>query len=569
MKNRIYRFFSTATLLLVFLTLLVGSVNAQTVNPNFKDGSLIFKLNDNYDFNGKINEDNSVELADLTFMGNMIVKYGVTQVTRELTALKDPKLMRIFFVQFNDIYRIDDFMNELKQVSVVEYVEKDARRKAFYSPNDPYYSSPSGYKWHLTLIKASQAWDIQRGVASVKVGIVDNAIWAEHPDLGILPANQCNASVNPAATGVGKSSPPTSISQDPGCTETDIYSSTGCPAYEWSHGTHCAGLIGAKLNNGVGVASIGGGVTIVAARAADDAGDMWTTNITRGCNFCVSKSVKVLSMSLGGTTSSTTEQTQFTTYYNNGITLVAAAGNEGDQGNEVNYPAGYNNVISVASVNTDKKLSSFSQYGTWIDIAAPGGFSVSLGQEYLPNILSTTYCTNQVLRVAGVTGITGNYDGMQGTSMATPIVAGLCGLLLSKNSAATPAQIESCLKTTSQALGSGSNPIMTGSGVINAQAALNCIGGGSGVENLDLEHSVVLSPNPANDIFFLNFADDSFDQAQVVITDLNGRVVKTVQYLQDETRILAVETSDLAGGLYIVTVKNNDRIAVKKVSVVK
>lgn len=567
MKNRIYRFFNTVTLLFVFLTLLVGSVNAQTVDRNFKDGSLIFKLNDNYTFKGRIDQDNSVELADLTFMGNLIAKYGVTRVSRELTALNDPKLMRIFFVQFNDIYRIDEFMNELKQVSAVEYVEKDARRKAFLVPNDTYYSAPAGVyvNWHLSLIKAPAAWDIQLGSAAIKVGVVDNAIWAEHPDLGITAANQCNASVSPYQTGTGKSAPPSSVSQSATCTDTQLMTEGGCPSYEWSHGTHCAGLIGAKLNNGVGVASIGGGVTIVAARAADDAGDMWTTAITRGANFCVAQGVKVLSMSLGGTTSSSTEQTQFTTYYNNGITVVAAAGNEGDMGNAVNYPAGYSNVISVASVDSDKKLSSFSQYGTWVDIAAPGGNHVTSSM----NILSTTYCTNQFLRVSGLTTITGNYDGMQGTSMATPITAGLCGLLLSKNPSATPAQIENCLKTTSQTLGSGSNPIMTGSGVINAQAALNCIGGGSGIDNRDLDHSVVLSPNPASDIFFLNFSDDSFDQAQVVITDLNGRVVKTVQYLQNDSRILAVETSDLAGGLYIVTVKNNDRIAVKKVSVAK
>lgn len=568
MEKKINQFFSAVVMLLMFMSITVASVNAQTVNSNFKDGSLIFKLNDNYAFKGRIYQDNSVELSDMSFMSSMLVKYGVTRVTRELTALNDPKLMRIFFVQFSEIYRIDEFVNELKQVGVVEYVEKDARRKAFFVPNDPYYSSPTGYKWHLTMIKASQAWDIQQGVASVKVGVVDNAIWAEHPDLGILPANQCNASVNPVTTGAGKSSPPTTISQDPGCTETDIYSTAGCSAYEWSHGTHCAGLIGAKNNNGIGVASIGGGVTIVAARAADNAGDMWTTNITRGCNFCVNQSVKVLSMSLGGTTSSTTEQTQFTTYYNNGITLVAAAGNEGDAGNAVNYPAGYNNVISVASVNTDKKLSSFSQYGTWVDIAAPGGFLSSGGQEYLPNILSTTYCTNQFLRVSGVTSITGNYDGMQGTSMATPIVSGLCGLLLSKNSAATPAQIESCLKSTSQTLGSGSNAIMTGSGVIDAQAALNCIGGGVGVENNNMDYSVVLSPNPASDVFFLNFADDSFNNADVVITDINGRVVKTTKYTQTNG-VMTIETNDLTSGLYIVTIKNNDKIAVRKVSVAK
>jgi len=843
MKNRIYRFFSAVTLLLMFLGFMAGTVNAQTVNRNFKDGSLILKLKDNFTFKGRIYEDKSVELSDLTFMSNLITKYGVTKVSQELTALNDPKLMRIFFIQFSDISRIDDFMNELKQVSVVEYVEKDALRKLSLVPNDPYYSTPAGVyiNWYLNLIKASLAWDIQLGSAAIKVGVVDNAIWAEHPDLGITAANQCNASVSPYQTGAGKSSPPTSVSSTATCTETDLMTSGGCPSYEWSHGTHCAGLIGAKLNNGVGIASIGGGVTVVAARAASDNGGIATTSTMRGCDFCVAQGVKVISMSLGSTSSSSAEQTQLTTYYNNGITIVAAAGNEGDAGNAVNYPAGYSNVISVASVDSDKKLSTFSQYGTWVDIAAPGGNQISSGM----NIISTTYCTNQFLRISGLTSITGNYDGMQGTSMATPITAGLCGLLLSKNPSATPAQIESCLKSTSQTLGSGSNPIMAGSGVIDAQASLNCIAattttpsanfsanvtsgsapltvvftdastagtgtitnrawtftggspasagnvtsqsvtystpgtytvslvitnsssatdtetktgyitvtaagagfsldfesctdfqttfspwtgvdvdgsatygltnvdftgsgtamsfiafnqvsttpaitsapahGGSrfgacfaatnppnndwlispslhiggadwkfsfwvkaysatyaekynvgintagsspanftsfvngttpltatttwtlkeyplssyngqniyvgincvsndafifmvddinigapvGVEDRDFSKGIILSPNPANDVFFLNFTDESYNNADIIVSDMNGRLVKSVKYTQTNVGGIAIETTDMAGGLYIVTIKNNNKIAVKKVSVAK
>lgn len=494
MKKRIRQFLSASLVLLLFMGIITSTVNAQTVNYNYKDGSLIFKLRDNFTFKGQINEDKSVELSDLTFMSQLITKYGVTRVSRELTALNDPKLMRIFFVEFSDISRIDAFVNELKQVGVIEYVEKDARRTASWVPNDPYYSAPAGVyiNWHLALIKAPLAWDIQQGLASVKVGVVDNAIWAEHPDLGISATNQCNASVSPYQTGVGKSAPPSTISQTTACTDPNV-----CPSYEWSHGTHCAGLIGAKNNNGVGVASIGGGVTIIAARAADANMDMWTTAITRGADFCVAQGVKVLSMSLGGNTSSPTEQTQFTTYFNNGVTVVAAAGNEGDAGNAVNYPAGYNNVISVASVDSDKKLSTFSQYGTWVDIACPGGNHVTSSM----NLISTTYCTNQFLRLSGLTSITGNYDGMQGTSMATPMVAGLCGLLLSKSPTATPTQILNCLKTTSMPLGAGSNQIMAGSGVVDAQAALNCIAGSATTPYANFSANVTSGSAPLTVVF--------------------------------------------------------------------
>lgn len=469
-KSLRFNLLKTSLILILGLFLFQFS-NAQTIYSNAKDGSIIFKLKDSYTHNYQIDQNNFVDLSSMKNMTTLIEKYDVTQITRELTAFNDSKLMRIFFVTFNEIQKVDEFIDELSKMNIVEYAELNYKRKTLWTPNDPYYTG--NYKWHLTQIKAEQAWDIQTGSSSVKVAVVDNAVWGAHEDLLIAANNQCNASVNPVQTGSGKSAPPTSITQNAGCT-LDDFNNGDCSAYEWSHGTHCAGLVGAINNNGKGIASIGGGVTLVGVRCADNSGDMWSDAITRGVNWAAQQSANVISMSLGGEESSSSEQQLMQTLYNNGIAVVAAAGNDGTQTQL--YPAAYSTVLGVASTDNNKKLSSFSQYGSWVDIAAPGGY-YNESSSYL-NMLSTTYCTSQYFRITGTTTFDNkNYDGMQGTSMACPVAAGVVGLLKSKNPNATPAQIFNCLKTTSQSLASGSHTISSGSGIIDAQAALNCIGG--------------------------------------------------------------------------------------------
>lgn len=478
MRKSFYLQIIKKSILLVVICLIsTSSLFSQTVHQNAKDGMLFFKLKDNYFHNYIIDENNFVDLNSMTNLSKLIEKYQVTQVTRELTAFNDPKCMRIFFVWFNDIQNVDQFITDLSKLDFVEYAELNYKREILWVPNDPYYTG--NYKWYLTQIKAEQAWDIQQGSSSVKVAVVDNAVWGAHPDLNILGANQCNAMNTTVQTGAGKSAPPTSVNQNPGCTMTQ-FNNGECPSYDWSHGTHCAGLVGAINNNSTGIASIAGGVTMLGVRTADDNGDMWSDAITRGINWAAQQGAKVISLSLGGSTSSTSEQTQMSTLNTNGVCVVAAAGNDGTT--TMTYPAAYSTVLGVASTDNNKKLSSFSQYGTWVKIAAPGGYyneSSSTSDQFIV-MASTTYCVSQMYRLVGFSAFNNQYyDGMQGTSMACPVAAGCCALLKSKNSNATPSQIFNCLTTTSQALAAGSHTIASGVGIIDMQAALNCIGGSS------------------------------------------------------------------------------------------
>lgn len=464
-------------LLAVVLCFAFLGLRAQTLDPNYIDGHLYFKFVDSYDFQFVVNDDTEIDPSEMKQYSALFNRYGVTLITRPLYAFNDRSLERIIRLEFSQYQKIDEFIAELEALPEVEYAERVPLPKLFY--NDPYSSGTWGsygpYQWNLTMINAEGAWAAQVASSSIKVAVVDGAVWGAHPDLNISSSNMCSYATGRAVT--GSSAPPTTVSQTTACSYNNFYNNN-CPSYDWSHGTHCAGMVAAKNNNGVGISSIGGGngttgtgLTLMGVRAADNNDNLYYCS--NGVSWAVNNGANVVSMSYGSTSQSTSERTAYQTYANNGVILVAAAGNDGDGNNAINYPAGYSSVISVASVDYSGKLSYFSEYGSGrADIAAPGGFyNANNGRN---NILSTTYCVNQFNRIMGMTALTGEYyDGMQGTSMACPTVAGLCGLMLSAYPAMTPAQVKSCLQSTAHALSAGSNAI-DGNGYIDAQAAVNC-----------------------------------------------------------------------------------------------
>jgi subtilisin family serine protease len=290
-----------------------------------------------------------------------------------------------------------------------------------------------------------------------------------------------------------------------------------------------------------------------------------------GVQWAADNGAKVISMSYCSPVPEQTGRQVLQTAYEHGIILVAAAGNgakesqhEGFEPNQIIYPAGYPFVIGVASVNNNRKLSSFSQYGAdRADIAAPGGFTVINNREWLPTILSTTYCKTQLLRLIGFNFSDVYYDAMHGTSMACPIVAGLCGLLASAYPDITPAQAKECLQSTAQPLAPGSNQI-GGNGIINAYSAVLCaqeLAGNVGIcDKLTLTNQISVYPNPAQDILYV--VSEEGEVKKIEILDVAGRCVVTEQMPKSET-ILSI--SNLTSGLYLLkfTCSNNE-IIIKK-----
>jgi len=425
-------------LLLLVLVLFAGmNLFAQTYDKNYQDGRLYFKFKDNVNPGITVRSDNSVDLNQIPFISQLQSQFRLKSLSRPFYLNDDPKLLRTFMLEIEDYPKIAEVINELLNEQDLEYVEKVPMEYIHYVPNDSLYNlytGPNNWNWHLDVIQAEQAWDISKGSADIKVAVVDNAVWVNHPDLADKIVAQRDTYYN------------TNDANPPG---------TGDP-FDWSHGTHCAGLVGAITDNGTGIASIGYNVSLIAVKAANNTNANGIYGFP-GIQWAANNGADVISMSWGGPGYSATNQNLINTIYNMGIVLLASAGN--DNVSTAHYPSGYNNVISIASTNSDDLKTDFSNFGTTVDLCAPGGYATP-GPS---GLLSTTYNSSTY----------GNYDLMAGTSMATPVAAGLAGLILSINPALTPAQVETIMKTTADDV-YAVNPTYTGqlgSGRINAYRA--------------------------------------------------------------------------------------------------
>ncbi|MBK9356735.1 MAG: S8 family serine peptidase [Bacteroidales bacterium] len=413
---------------------------AQTVYSDYHDGRIYLKYKDNVAIDFEVNPDLTVDISTIPFISALSSEFSLKELSRPFYLNNDGKLLRTLMLEFNDFERVDQIMQRLNQVPLLEYVEKVPLDKIDYVPNDSLYTlynGPQNWNWHLDRIQADLAWDISHGNSEVRVAIVDNAVWVDHPDLAGKIVAQRDTYYN-----TNNANPP--ASGDP---------------YEWSHGTHCAGLAAGASDNGIGVASVGFDVSIIAVKAAANSNASSIYGYT-GIQWAANNGADVINMSWGGPGYSQTNQNMINTIFNSGIVLVAAAGN--DNVSTPHYPSAYANVISVASTDFNDLKSDFSNFATSVDVSSPGGSA----QGGPAGLLSTTYSTATF----------GNYDLMSGTSMASPIVAGLAGLVLSINQELTPAQVENIIKTTTDDI-YPLNPDYTGmlgTGRINAyQAALH------------------------------------------------------------------------------------------------
>jgi len=404
------KFFPKAMLLAVIAMLFLnfGSF-AQTYEKYYQDGQLYVKFRDNYNPQIAVQADKSVRKQDATYFQDIFDKYEVVGISRPID-INDPKLLRTFQFSFKDHFVLESAIADLQQKPEIEYAEKVPLHYVEYTPDYSLYNlvnGPSNWNWHLDVIDAEHAWDITQGSPEIKVAIVDNAIWSEHPDLADKIVLQHDAYYN-----TNSSDPPNSGS-----------------AADWSHGTHCAGLATAITNNGIGVAGIGFNTSIIAVKSSNNN----TANgiyMVQGVTWAMNNGADIISMSFGGASYSATEQNLMNTAYNMGIVCVAAAGN--DNVTSPHYPSAYNHVISVASTNENDVKSDFSNYGTTVDVSAPGGYGVPG-----PTGLLSTYFAN---------GTMGYYNFISGTSMACPVVAGLSSLLLSINPLLSPDNVEQILK---------------------------------------------------------------------------------------------------------------------------
>jgi len=362
------------------------------------------------------------------------------------TSTRSSSLGKILIVSYENDIDPYYFSSKLRNNREVDWAEPKFVYELDFDPNDPSYPS----QWNLSKILASQAWDITQGDTSVIIGIVDTGVDWDHPDLNAniwinwneIPGNGIDDDLNGFIDDIHG---------------WDFGGATGTPDNNptedqpW-HGTHVAGISSAITNNGIGISSIGFKSKLMPVKTTQ--GDQVGPNGPyilfgdEGIVYAADNGAKVINCSWGGSSYSIFAQEIINYATSVGSLVVGAAGNSGT--NSSHYPSGYDNVLSVASTNSNDTKSSFSTFGPTIDVSAPG------------NGIYATWQNN-------------TYNTLSGTSMASPLTAGLAALVWSVFPSFTPLQIGEQIRVNSDNV-DGLNPAYTqlmGNGRINALNALS------------------------------------------------------------------------------------------------
>lgn len=296
----------------------------------------------------------------------------------------------------------------------IEFAELDYIATANLTPNDPLYATN---QWHLPSISAPTAWDTVTGNSGTILAILDTGVQANHADL----AGRCLPGRDFANNDLD-------ASDDQG------------------HGTASAGAAAATGNNGVGMAGVTWGARILPVKVLNNTGAGPYSAIANGINYAADQGALVINLSLGGTQSSSTLQTAVNYAWNKGALLIAAAGNNGT--NQAVYPAACTNVVAVSALNPANVITSWSSFGSFVDLCAPGENIGTLQPDFFPG---------------------GGYVIVSGTSFSSPIVAGVAALALSANPSLKNYHLVSLLTRNADDLGAAGRDSYYGSGKVNAR----------------------------------------------------------------------------------------------------
>lgn len=317
---------------------------------------------------------------------------------------------------------IDKVIAEMKLDPSIEYVEKNYTYKLFHSPNDPYYDR----LWHMGKIYAEEAWDQTDFDGEVVVAVIDSGIDTLHRDLKnrIFRGgyNFLDNSIN-------------------------AHDKDG-------HGTFVSGIIAGEINNNYGIAGVAGGfkVKILPLKVTDDKGNANNDDIVRAIDYAIEMGVDVINMSLGGPDYSYFFDEACQRAIDANIVVVAAVGNEGDDGHVLNYPAAYDRVIGVGATDRVDTRASFSNANESVDIVAPG-----------EGIFSTW--TNFDLRERG-------FKYGNGTSYSAPMVSAAAALMKGIDKDLSVGEITNILTSTAIDLGPLGKDIYFGHGLLDMDRAI-------------------------------------------------------------------------------------------------
>lgn len=449
--------------LCLLTALLVSScIFAQGLDTNLVKGKIYFKLKDSspvkdYNYSGGSTD------GLPQFITSLIKTYKVTAIKRPFLQAKNEKLDRIFSLSFTNAEDLPKVIAAVAAMPNIEYAEAIPVDRLFCT-GDPVWATPADY-YHLNLVQACAAWGSFPGGAPVNVAILDNECDINHPDL------------------VGKITPAMAFDIADG--DPNVIG----PNPSFNHGTHVTGIVGAE-SNGFGTVGLGGvnpNLRLMFGKIAQDGTGALTDGYT-GMVWAVAAGADVINCSWGSAEFFSITNSLVTAWViSQNVIIVAAAGNQNVAA--PTFPASFPGVYAVAASDQSDTKASFSNWGSWVDISAPG-----------VSIYST---------ISSVIGA-GTHDYMSGTSMASPMVAALAGLIKSNNPSYTPAQILNCISSTTDPVISG---VPVGPGRINAYEALKCSSGGGDYVQFKVSSNRIC-PGGA-----VNFGDISVTSSPVINWD--------------------------------------------------
>ena len=292
------------------------------------------------------------------------------------------------------------------------FVEKHAKAQGVYVPNDDKYDS----QWHLPKIQAPSGWDLSLGSSSVPIAIIDSGVDPDHPELS------------------GKLMQGKNILDG----STDTHDVLG-------HGTAVAGSAAAISDNDQGVAGVAWNNPIMPLVVLSSDNWAYYSDIASAITYAADNGAKVMNISIAGSSSSWTLQNAVDYAWGKGAVIIAAAANESTS--TPYYPAACDNVVAVAATDSNDNLASFSNYGDWIDLSAPGTSIVTTNNG-------------------------GGYGSWYGTSFSSPITAGVAALMFSENPGLTNTDLVSLLNSSTDDLGASGFDSTYGHGRVNAYQAV-------------------------------------------------------------------------------------------------
>jgi parallel beta-helix repeat protein len=382
-------------------------------------------------------------------------EYELKSTEKIFSKISSDQLSNIYKLSFSERINILEAIKSYNQLSVVEYAEPNYFYKYCIEPNDPLYPQQwalnnieQDYPWDGRFnappgtfdcdIDAPEAWNITTGNENITMAIIDTGVDYNHPDLANniwinddeIPDNLIDDDNNGYIDDIRGWD-----FQDNDNDPMDDYDGQDNPLDASGHGTFCAGISCAIGNNGEGISGVGWNCKIMPIKT------ILTSSLLAKClEYAVDNDADVISMSYGGYIYSQLQSDVIDYAYNKNVILVGSAGN--DNVSRRHYPSGYDKVISVAATDSNDEKAIFSNYGPWVDVAAPGVDVLGLRAKNTDMYGDNIHIVDE------------DYYFASGTSMSAPYVSGIAALLLSYNRSLTPDMIKTIIINSADKLSS-------------------------------------------------------------------------------------------------------------------